>query len=57
MHSPNAPNMSPFQKPSFQTEEETWFSDRNRETKRPLRTSPTTPPPPIGDPLADSWFR
>lgn len=38
-------------------EEEAWFADRGRETTRPLRTSPTTPPPPIGDDLADGWFR
>jgi hypothetical protein len=38
-------------------DEEAWFSDRHRETKRPLRTSPTMPPPPIGDELADRWFR
>jgi hypothetical protein len=43
--------------PSFQPSEEQWFTDRNRETKRPLKTSPTTPPPPLGDELADRWFR
>lgn len=37
--------------------EEEWFADRSRESKRLLRTSPTTPPPPIGDPFADGWFR
>ena len=47
----------PPRPPTFQTDEEQWFSDYNRERKRPLRTSPTTPPPPIGDALADSWFR
>jgi len=39
-------------------EEERWFTDRDgRDRKRPLRTSPTMPPPPIGDALADGWFR
>jgi hypothetical protein len=43
---------------TFQNEEEKWFADaRGRERKRPLKTSPTTPPPPIGDALADGWFR
>jgi hypothetical protein len=41
----------------FQSAEEQWFSDGNRERKRPTRTSPTMPPPPIGDPVADRWFR
>jgi len=45
------------QGPNFQSDEEKWFVDFQRERKRPLRTSPTTPPPPIGDALADSWFR
>ena len=45
------------QSPSFQSDEERWFGDYGRERKRPLRTSPTTPPPPIGDALADKWFR
>ncbi len=43
--------------PNRTVEEEAWFSDRSRESKRLLRTSPTTPPPPIGDDVADSWFR
>ena len=42
---------------SFHHAEESWFADRSRESKRLLRTSPTTPPPPMGDPIADSWFR
>ena len=42
---------------SFQVDEEKWFCDYGRERKRPLRQSPTTPPPPIGDELADGWFR
>ena len=42
---------------SFHTEEEKWFGDYGRERKRPLRSSPTMPPPPIGDDLADRWFR
>lgn len=42
---------------SFLSDEEQWFVDFRRERKRPLRTSPTTPPPPIGDALADTWFR
>lgn len=41
----------------FQSTEEKWFADATRERKRPSRSSPTTPPPPIGDALADSWFR
>ncbi len=42
----------------FQTSEESWFKDhRGREMKRPFRSSPTMPPPPIGDALADGWFR
>ena len=45
------------QAPSFQSDEEKWFCDYGRERKRPLRHSPTTPPPPIGDDLADRWFR
>jgi len=45
------------QGPNFQKDEESWFSDASRERKRPLRTSPTTPPPPIGDAVADGWFR
>jgi hypothetical protein len=45
------------QLPKPEQVEEAWFADRGRETKRPLRTSPTTPPPPIGDELADKWFR
>jgi hypothetical protein len=43
--------------PSYKFDEEQWFTDRSRERKRPLKTSPTTPPPPLGDPLADGWFR
>jgi hypothetical protein len=42
---------------SFNAAEEDWFNDYQRERKRPLRASPTSPPPPIGDPLADGWFR
>lgn len=42
---------------SFNRSEEDWFADRSRESKRLLRTSPTTPPPPIGDMFADRWFR
>lgn len=42
---------------SFPSDEERWFTERERERKRPLRTSPTTPPPPIGDAVADRWFR
>lgn len=46
------------QTPPFQSEEDTWFViSQRRDRKRPLRTSPTTPPPPIGDALADGWFR
>ncbi len=47
------------QAPNFQSDEEQWFGDYGRERKRPLRYSPTTPPPPspIGDDLADRWFR
>jgi hypothetical protein len=45
------------QQSDFQNEEERWFTEHGRERKRPLRTSPTTPPPPIGDDLADHWFR
>jgi hypothetical protein len=41
---------------SDRTEEE-WFADRSRESKRLLRTSPTTPPPPIGDAFVDRWLR
>lgn len=43
--------------PKFLATEEGWFKDGQREKKRPLRTSPTTPPPPIGDAMADRWFR
>lgn len=42
---------------SFHHSEEAWFADRSRESKRLLRTSPTTPPPPIGDTECDRWFR
>jgi hypothetical protein len=42
---------------SWEADEERWFSDRDRSQKRPFRSSPTTPPPPIGDALADGWFR
>jgi hypothetical protein len=45
------------QNSSFRSDEEKWFSDYRRERKRPVRCSPTTPPPPIGDDLADRWFR
>jgi len=43
--------------PRLQFDEEKWFGDYVRERKRPVRQSPTTPPPPIGDELADRWFR
>lgn len=39
------------------TDEDRWFAERERTRKRPLRSSPTTPPPPIGDQVADRWFR
>lgn len=42
---------------SFHHSEEAWFADRSRESKRMLRTSPTTPPPPMGDDMVDSWLR
>ena len=42
---------------NFLNDEERWFSDREREKKRQTRTSPTRPPPPIGDVVADRWFR
>jgi hypothetical protein len=46
------------QTPNFQSDEEMWFSDHGKGRKRPLRQSPSTPPPPpIGDDLADRWFR
>ena len=51
------PQINIPQNPQLNLDEEAWFTDRNRETKRLLRTSPTTPPPPIGDELADRWFR
>lgn len=38
-------------------EEESWFADKSRESKRMLRNSPTTPAPPLGDDVADQWFR
>jgi hypothetical protein len=62
LHHPFEVVMSPkvneqSQSPSFQSDEEQWFVDHRRERKRPLRTSPTTPPPPIGDEVADRWFR
>jgi len=41
---------------AFDAAEEFWFNDYGRR-KLPLRLSPMTPPAPIGDPLADSWFR
>jgi hypothetical protein len=48
-----APSSNPFH-----ALEERWFADQGRSpTTRPTRTSSTTPPPPIGDPLADRWFR
>ena len=43
--------------PGFQNDEERWFYERSQERKRPSRSSPTTPPPPIGDDMADRWFR
>ncbi|MBX3213370.1 MAG: hypothetical protein KF850_15140 [Labilithrix sp.] len=42
---------------AFHSAEERWFGDYSRERARPVRQSPTTPPPPIGDALADRWFR
>ena len=42
---------------NFLTDEERWFAERERDKKRPTRSSPTMPPPPIGDALADRWFR
>lgn len=56
MASPD-PRVKESQSSQLELDEEAWFSDRNRERKRPLRTSPTTPPPPIGDEVADRWFR
>lgn len=48
------------------TDEDRWFAERERQKKRPsfspppergpLGSSPTTPPP-IGDQVADRWFR
>jgi hypothetical protein len=55
--SPKPQVVNPQPISSLNLDEEAWFSDRNRETKRPLRTSPTMPPAPIGDDLADRWFR
>ncbi|MFO0739542.1 MAG: hypothetical protein U0270_26825 [Labilithrix sp.] len=54
--SPN-PRVKESQTGPLEQDEEAWFADRGRESKRLLRTSPTTPPPPIGDELADRWFR
>lgn len=51
------PQVNQSQNSQLKLEEEAWFADRGRGTKRPLRSSPTTPPPPIGDELADRWFR
>jgi len=56
MASPD-PKVKESQFTKFQQEEEAWFSDRSRESKRLLRTSPTTPPPPMGDDEVDSWLR
>jgi len=42
---------------SFQPAEEKWFASRGRKHGRPLRASLTPPPAPIGDALADAWFR
>jgi len=56
MYSPNS-QVKESQSGQLKQDEEAWFADRGRESKRMLRTSPTTPPPPIGDELADRWFR
>jgi hypothetical protein len=53
--SPIAPQQP--QSPTFESDEEKWFSESGQQRKRPLKTSPTTPPPPLGDALADRWFR
>jgi hypothetical protein len=39
----------------FHPDEERWFAAS--EPKRPLRACPSAPPPPIGDAIADQWFR
>jgi hypothetical protein len=41
---------------AFEPAEEQWFASA-RQQKRPFRSSPSVPPPPIGDEMADRWFR
>lgn len=44
--------------PGFDAEEEKWFAEGDRLWKRQVRAPQSPPkPPPIGDPLADSWFK
>jgi hypothetical protein len=41
---------------AFQPAEEEWFASATQQ-RRPFRMSPSLPPPPIGDDMADRWFR
>jgi hypothetical protein len=41
---------------SFHPDEERWFLAAEP-FRQPVRISQPPPPPPIGDPLADRWFR
>jgi hypothetical protein len=41
---------------AFEPAEEQWFASATQQ-KRPFRVSPSVPPPPIGDEMADRWFR
>lgn len=45
--------------PTQQDLEITWFDAPRRSSRPPFPCSPSQapPPPPIGDPVADPWFR
>ena len=47
----------PHEHLTFEPEEEAWFNAYENKQKPPHRASPRPPPTPIGDPLADKWFR
>lgn len=40
----------------FQSSEETWFAEPEERARR-RSSQPPPPPEPIGDDLADGWFR
>ena len=50
-----APQTLQDQTLAFNPEEERWFAAS--EPKRPILVCPSVPPAPIGDPMADQWFR